>query len=111
MSSQVFLQTAPLKAAARGPSSLAAMPRNNTTQALERLGYLLNSGSIEQLKLALGDFEQIGLQRDKIINFPMQRYNGRTAVHLAASNGLFDCLELLLKCGGKGKALQCIVVL
>ena len=94
------------------------MPRSNTTQALERLGYLLNSGSIEQLKLALGDFEQIGLQKDKIINFPMQRYNGRTAVHLAAGNGLFDCLELLLKCGGEGCTivvlmcgLQCIIVI
>lgn len=77
------------------------MPRNNTTIALERLGYLLNSGSIEQLKVALNEFEQQGLQKEKLINYPIQRYNGRTAVHLAASNGLFDCLELLLKFGGK----------
>lgn len=77
------------------------MPRNNTTLALERLGFLLNSGTIDQLKQALADFEQIGgLQPEKLINYPIQRYNGRTAVHLAASNGLFDCLELLLKSGG-----------
>ena len=76
------------------------MPRNNTTVALERLGFLLNSGTIDQLKQALAEFEQIGLQVEKLINYPIQRYNGRTAVHLAASNGLYDCLELLLKSGG-----------
>ena len=77
------------------------MPRNQATVALERLGYLLNSGSIDQLKQALHEFDQAGLQKEKLINYPIQRYNGRTAVHLAASNGLFDCLELLLKSGGK----------
>lgn len=77
------------------------MPRNKITVALERLGYLLNSNSIDQLKQALIEFEQAGLQKDKLINYPIQRYNGRTAVHLAASNGLFDCLELLLKSGGE----------
>lgn len=83
------------------------MPRNNTTVALERLGYILNSkynsGSIEQLRQALAEFEQAGLQKDKLINYPIQRHNGRTAVHLAASNGLFDCLELLLKYGGESR--------
>ena len=77
------------------------MPRNNTSLALERLGFLLNSGTIEQLKQALAEFQQIGLQTEKLINYPIQRYNGRTTVHLAASNGLFDCLELLLKSGGE----------
>lgn len=77
------------------------MPRSNTAVALERLGVLLNSGTFEQLKQALAEFEQIGLQTDKLINYPIQRYNGRTTVHLAATNGLFDCLELLLKSGGE----------
>jgi len=76
------------------------MARYYTAQ-VERLGYLLNSGSMDQLKLALSEFEQSGVQKEKLINYPIQRYNGRTAVHLAASNGLFDCLELLLKSGGK----------
>lgn len=86
------------------------MPRNQTTAALERLGYLLNSGSIDQLKQALHEFDQKGLQKDKLINYPIQRYNGRTAVHLAVSNGLFDCLELLLKAGGKLNATVLISV-
>lgn len=76
------------------------MPRNNTTLALERLGFLLNSGTIDQLKQALAEFEHIDLPVEKLVNYPIQRYNGRTAVHLAASNGLYDCLELLLKSGG-----------
>ena len=85
------------------------MPKNATTAALDRLGYLLNnvSGSAEQLKQALLGFEQEGLHKEKLINHPIQRYNGRTSVHLAASNGLFDCLELLLKSGGELVVLQC----
>ena len=79
--------------------------RNSTTVALERLGYFLNSGTIDQLKTALAEFEQMGLQKEKLINYPIQRYNGRTAVHLAASNGLYDCLELLLKSGGESLPL------
>ena len=79
------------------------MPRNTTAIVLERLGFVLNSpsGNIEQLKQLLAELEQTGLQKEKMINCSIQRYNGRTAVHLAASNGLFDCLELLLKSGGE----------
>ena len=80
------------------------MPRNTTAIVLERLGLVLNSpsgGSVEQLKQLLAELEQTGLQKEKVINCSIQRYNGRTAVHLAASNGLFDCLELLLKSGGE----------
>ena len=76
------------------------MPRNNTALALERLGHILNNGSVDQLNQSLKEFEQIGLQKDKLINYPIQRYNGRTAVHLAANNGFYDCLDLLLKYGG-----------
>jgi ankyrin repeat protein len=82
-------------------NSQLAMPRSNTSVALEKLGFLLNSGTIEQLKQALTEFEQVGLQVEKLINYPIQRFNGRTAVHLAASNGLYDCLELLLNSGGE----------
>ncbi len=81
------------------------MPKSITALALERLGFILNSGSVEQLKQSLNEFEQVGLQKEKLINFPIQRYNGRTAVHLASNNGMYDCLELLLKSGGRDNKL------
>ena len=77
------------------------MPKSNSLQAVDRLVFLVNSGNVEPLKNALAEFEQCGLQKDKLINYPIQRYNGRTVVHLAASNGLVDCLGLLLKNGGQ----------
>ena len=71
----------------------------------ERLGYLLlNGGSVDQLKQALLELERSGSQKEKVVNSPMQRYNGRTAVHLAASKGLLGCLELLLQSGGEHNA-------
>ena len=38
---------------------------------------------------------------ERVINHPLQRYNGRTLVHLAAVHGLWDYLEQLLKNGGR----------
>ena len=37
---------------------------------------------------------------ENVIDFPLQRYNGRTLLHLAADNGLWEYLEELLKNGG-----------
>ena len=37
----------------------------------------------------------------EVVNFRNPRQNGRTAVHLAASKGLWECLEVLLKNGGE----------
>ena len=45
--------------------------------------------------------ERANVNKRQIINRPVQRYNYCTAVHLAASNGLWECLEVLLKNGGK----------
>lgn len=42
---------------------------------------------------------------DLVINYPLQRYYQRTAVHLAAGKGLWQCLEVLLKNGGEIYAL------
>ena len=39
-------------------------------------------------------------QQEEIINYKNTRQNGRTAVHLAASKGLWQSLEVLLKNGG-----------
>lgn len=36
----------------------------------------------------------------KVINHPIQRYNGRTLVHIAADKGLNEYLETLLNEGG-----------
>lgn len=70
-------------------------------RAVEKLEKLLNGGSMGQLEQALTEFEQAGLQKETIINYRIPRYSGRTIVHLAASNGLFDPLELFLKSGGE----------
>ena len=45
--------------------------------------------------------ERANVNKRQIINRPVRRYNGCTAVHLAASKGLWECLEVLLKNGGK----------
>ncbi len=80
------------------------MPTSNKTAlALEELEYLLKwsnngCGDLQGLKQALVKFEKSGLQN--VINTPIQKYNGRTAVHLAASEGHYEQLELLLKSGG-----------
>ena len=70
----------------------------------ERLGYLMNSAPyVEQtdhLKHYLQEFEQTGQPVKKVIDYAIQRYNGRTPVHLAASNGLWECLDVLLNNGG-----------
>ena len=35
------------------------------------------------------------------MDFPIERYNGLTVVHFAASKGQLECLILLLESGGK----------
>ena len=52
----------------------------------------------EQLRLYLGRFSQASLS--ELINYPIQRYSGRTSVHLAVANGFWECLEILLNNGG-----------
>lgn len=87
--------------------SLASLSES-LRQGSARLGFLMTSipyeGQVEthtdQLKQYLSEFEQTGHPVEKLINHPLQRYNGRTSVHLAASNGLWECLEILLKKGG-----------
>ena len=70
-------------------------------QSSKRLGTLMNSTAYEGLTEDLKQFLQgTGLPMEKVINHPIQRFNGRTPVHLAASNGLWECLEILLKNGG-----------
>lgn len=66
-------------------------------RALNRLETLIYGGSASQLKQALVEIKQ----PERLINYPIPRYNGRTTLHLAASKGLFDFLELLLKYGGE----------
>lgn len=74
-------------------------------QSSGRLGYLMTTnpheGQTDHLKQTLTGIEQAGQSLEKVINYPLQRYNGRTPVHLAASNGLWECLEILLKNGGE----------
>ena len=78
-----------------------------------RLGYLLNQKlerQAEQLNYHLQEFAKLGLSPlDKLVNYPLQRYNGRTPVHLAASNGLWECLEILLENGGSWLWYKCPV--
>ena len=70
----------------------------------ESLGAVLSAGSSDNQKQYFDQYLQHALiQRcaDKVINYPIQRYNGRTLVHIAADKGLHEFLEELLKNGGK----------
>ena len=74
--------------------------------AAEKLGTLLASrlyeGQTDQFKRQLREVSQnTQLSLKRVINYPIKRYNDRTCVHLAASNGLFECLKGLLQSGGK----------
>ena len=73
-----------------------------TITDVEQLGFLLNhepyDTQAEVLRLYLDRFSRVSLS--KLINYPIQRYSGQTSVHLAATNGLWECLEVLLNNGG-----------
>lgn len=72
----------------------------DTKGAADKLGRLLRGGgSSKEVEQYLTEFESAGLQRKAVINEPIKRYYGRTAVHLATNN--YANLKLLLKYGGK----------
>ena len=54
----------------------------------------------EKLGRTLSELPERATQ-EQVINHPLPRQNSRTAVHLAASKGLWQCLEVLLKNGGE----------
>lgn len=58
----------------------------------------------EKLSQTLRELGEKSTQ-EQVINFRLPRQNSRTAVHLAASKGLWQCLEILLKTGGKAKCI------
>ena len=70
----------------------------------EQLANILNSppfpGQAERLKAFLSECQTNGFSLTALINYNIPRYNGRTLVHIAANNGLFGCLEELLKLEG-----------
>lgn len=71
-------------------------------QRAENLAALLSAEqhpqvASEKLLKSLQEFPQ----QEQAINYRLQRHNSRTAVHLAASKGLWQCLEVLLKNGGR----------
>ena len=74
-----------------------------TSRDAEQLGILLNqppyTGQTEDIRRFLSNFEPNILPR--LINSRIRRYTGQTPVHLAATNGLIECLEILLKSGGR----------
>ena len=73
-----------------------------TSQDAEQLGILLNKPSYKEqtddIRKFLSNVEPSSLPR--LINSHIRRYTGQTPVHLAATNGLVECLEILLKNGG-----------
>ena len=75
-------------------------------QSAEHLGFLIttkrNENHLEDLlKQRLSDAKQAGYPLNKIIDHPIERYGGRTLIHLATAKGLLRCLEILLEKGGK----------
>ena len=74
-----------------------------TRQYADRLANILSKETAlpSSVRELLNAVEQDGsLEAKQVINHPQQRHGGRTAVHIAANNGLWECLELLLKNGG-----------
>jgi uncharacterized protein YggL (DUF469 family) len=67
---------------------------------------LMTGGTVDQLKKMQMEFQEMGFEVEELINAPLSQYNKRTAIHLAAYNGLPDCLELLLKSGGHPNAVS-----
>ena len=65
-----------------------------------RLDNRLQTVTPEQLQKSLEELESEGLPVKEVINYGIPRYNRRTCIHLAAANGLWECLELMLKRGG-----------
>ena len=55
-------------------------------------------GLTDDVRKFLSNFKPSVLPR--LINNPIRRFEGRTPVHLAAANGLVECLEILLESGG-----------
>lgn len=74
----------------------------STSQLAEQLAGLLRDGhgTVDQVKQMLNEFE---MQKVAIIDYHVQ---GWTSVHLAAKNGMNDCLKLLLRYGGKQSTIK-----
>ena len=72
----------------------------------EKLANILNHppfpGQADELKHFLSECTSNGpFSLAALINYQIPRYHGRTVVHIAANNGLFECLEELLRLGGE----------
>ena len=70
----------------------------------ECLGALLSTDPSDEQKKNFDLYIQYASNNqflEKVINYPIQRYNGRTLVHIAADKGLPDYLEVLLAKGGQ----------
>ena len=69
----------------------------------EKLANILNRSPspADELKRFLSECSSNGFSLVRLINYQIPRYNGRTVVHIAANNGLFKCLEELLRLGGE----------
>lgn len=77
-------------------------------QYADRLASILSQegAQLSSVRDLLSAVEQDGsLETKQVVNHPLQRYSGRTAVHIAAANGMWECLELLLKNGGRERRL------
>ena len=71
----------------------------------EKLANILNHppfpGQADELKRFLSECSANGFSLAELINYKIPRYHGRTVVHISANNGLFECLEELLRLGGE----------
>jgi len=89
------------------------MTRSILSLCVERLvPYVMHEGDdVASLKRELDGAEQRhSFSKSKIVDFPIERHNNRTLVHIAASCGKKERLLHLLKCGGMlecGVRLEC----
>jgi serine/threonine protein kinase/ankyrin repeat protein/GTPase SAR1 family protein len=82
---------------------MASINQSYVRKLAEGLGTVLSAEPSESQKQVFDQYMEMALNQhclEKVINFPIQRYSGRTLVHIAADKGLHECLEELLKNGG-----------
>ena len=78
---------------------------NDPKKLAELIGALLSSDQDSEATLRRTFDHYIQASKNigalvEVINFPIQRYYGRSSVHIAAFNGLPEYLEFLLQHGG-----------
>lgn len=86
---------------------MAAPSRGALVEQQERL--IARVRDVGQLRKELNSVDE-GTTKS-LINYPIEKFLGRTLVHLAAGKGCWESLDLFLNSGGKILQLCCCLVI